>query len=248
MKYGCGVHGNFRKRNPLEVFQDGWAKIDPRAARLPRGIEDRAPIMKFHLRDSVSYFFKYKSKTCEVAWPASPVPWVSSGYLSVKTQCRCVERNSICASWSHLTVRRKKPQWQNRADLRRCGQSWGSALPPLLLHLLFFCTRASLISQLREICATRGHTSAPSLKYSPFTGKGVLTVSAATKCNITLSAHVTTRVRRPLVSAREQPSTRGRTFRSPERIDGCDPNNPWHPAVSPVVVPQSYRFFSGKEH
>lgn len=35
--------------------------------------------------DSASYFFKCKSKTCKVTRQASPVPWVSYGYLRVKT-------------------------------------------------------------------------------------------------------------------------------------------------------------------
>lgn len=67
----------------------------------------------------------------------------------------------------------------------------------------------------------------PRTNIQPLQGKEVFTVSAATKCNITLSAHVTTRVRRPLVSAREQPSSNmGKDVPEPERTDGCDPNNP----------------------
>lgn len=87
--------------------------------------------------DNAYYIFKYKSKTCKVAWAASPVPWVSFGYLRVKTQCRCLERRNIWAPWSHLTA-----QWKKNTATKqsRFTQMWTILweLPPPLLPLHLF--------------------------------------------------------------------------------------------------------------
>lgn len=59
--------------------------------------EDYVLILTLHSDTDVAYFLKIYFKMCEV-WPASSVPWVSSGYLCVKIQCRCVKCGTFVPS------------------------------------------------------------------------------------------------------------------------------------------------------
>lgn len=101
-------------------------------------------------------FFKTYFKMCEV-WLASPVPWVSSGYLCVEIQSRCVKCGTFVLS-----------------DL--IWQSWekNSGDKTVLICADVDCPKGALL-RTRFIdfptegnCGTRGHTSVPSHKYSPF--------------------------------------------------------------------------------
>lgn len=62
--------------------------------------------------------FFYTSEM-NIVGPASLVPWVSCGYLRVKTQLRCIKWATFVASWSHLTEPRKKVVMTKQ---RRCVQ------------------------------------------------------------------------------------------------------------------------------
>lgn len=104
--------------------------------------------------------FKIFFEMCEV-WPASPVPWVSSGYLCVKIQCRCVKCGTFVLSdliWQ---------SWEKMVVTKQCWlvQMWTVLREP-------FCARASLISQLRVTVEPEVTPQCPCTNIHPFRGIG----------------------------------------------------------------------------
>lgn len=122
-------------------------------------------ITSWSWRRSCVLLLEHDSKTREVR-PASPVPWVSSGYVCVKSQCRCVKCGKhLCLPISSDGVEKKTLMTK---------QCWFAQMWTILRESVFFsfflCTRF-IDFPTEGNCATRGHTSAPSHKYSPFTGE-----------------------------------------------------------------------------
>lgn len=166
--------------------------------------------------DGASYFFKSKSETCKVTWrphlsPGCPlVVWVWRPSVGVWNAATFVPSDLI---WQRKEKKHSDKTEQIYADV---DNPMGVCPPPpatFFICIFFFLAHA--LHWFPNWATSVQPEVTPRLPLnSPLTRNGVFTVNEATKCNIKLSAHVTTRVRQPLVSAREQPSTRERTFQS----------------------------------
>lgn len=164
---------------------------------------------------------------CEVR-SASPVPWVSHGYLWVTIQRRCAKFGTFMPS---------DLIWQSWEKVVVTKQCWFVQMWTVLREA--FCARTSLISQLRVAVDSEVRPQCPCTAIRPFRRtRYTLWTCGYTVSATLLCAHMST----PMCTRPQKLSACARNFRTWSTSAWTDNSNGHHPQVTLAKPWKSYWF------